>query len=533
MSVNRFFTAGNRILLALAAICSLVFLAAQAPAQEKVLRLRPYADLKNLDPIWTTAEITANHGYMIYDTLMALDERMEPQPQMLDSHKVSRDGMTYTFTLRSGLRWHDGKPVTAADSVTSIKRWAVRDSLGQKLMARTKSMKVVNNRTFTLTLKEPFGLVLQGLAKIAGNAPFIMPERVAKTDAHEQIKETIGSGPFKFVAEEWMPGNKVVYVKNEDYRPRPEPPSWGAGGKVVKVDRVEWIVIPDFATAAAALAAGEIDYFTRVPVDLIKPFERDPNINVFIMDPIGSQPWLQMNHKHPPFNNVKARQALLWMVNQEDYMRSMVGDKKFWRTCGAYFVCGTPLESDVGTEALMKQDFEKARQLMKEAGYKGEPIIVMDPTDHPTHHPAALVTAQLLRKIGVNVELQAMDWSTLTSRRAMKTPPDKGGWHIFHTRFPATLVLNPAIHTGVTGACDKAWFGWPCDKKLQELGKAWIGEADPAKQKQIAIEVQRRAYEYVPYIITGQFFEPSAHRKELKGVIQAPSLFLWNISKEG
>jgi peptide/nickel transport system substrate-binding protein len=497
------------------------------------LRFIPHADLKNIDPIWTTAYITRNHGYMIYDTLFSLDANLQPQPQMVDTWSVSPDGLTYTFTLRPGLKWHDGAPVRAADCVASIKRWGKRDGMGQKLMDFTKSLDVVDDRTFTLTLKEPYGLVLHSLAKISSNVPFMMPERVAKTDPFTQIKEKIGSGPFIFVEKEWVPGSKVVYVRNPDYIPRPEPASLAAGGKRVYVDRVEWIYIPDQATAQAALAAGEVDYFESPQTDLLPLLESNPDITVAIADPLGSQGWLRPNHLYPPFNNKKARQALLWMVNQEDYMRAVAGDPKFWRTCPAYFVCGTPLETDAGSDALMTQDFAKAKQLLKEAGYDGRPVILMDPTDIPTLHNATLVTAQLLRKIGVNLQVQAMDWSTLTSRRAEKKPPEEGGWNLFHTSWIAPDVFNPVANIGISGGCkEKAWFGWPCDERLEKLRDAWSRTTDPAEQKRLATEIQRVAYDNVPYVITGQYFHARAYRKNIKGVIAAPVPFLWNISKE-
>ena len=490
-------------------------------------------DLKYVDPFWTTAYVTRNHGYMIYDTLFALDANLQPQPQMVETWQVSPDGLTYTFTLRSGLQWHDGAPVRAADCVASLKRWGKRDGMGQALMEVTKTLDVVDDRTFILTLQEPYGLVLPSLAKLSSYVPFILPERVANTDAFTPMKETIGSGPFKFVAQEWVPGNKAVYVRNPDYVPRLEPASLAAGGKVVKVDRVEWYYIPDQSTAQAALAAGELDVFEGAHLDLLPLLESDPNITVAFTDPLGNQGWLRPNHLYPPFNNVKARQALLWMVNQADYMRAVAGDPKFWRTCAAYFMCGTPLETDAGAQAYKAQNLDKARQLMKEAGYDGRPIVLMDPTDLPYLHNATLVTAQLLRKIGVQVQVHAMDWATLLTRRAEKKPPEEGGWHLFHTSWIAPDAFDPLVNLGVSGGCtDKAWFGWPCDERLETLRRAWARATDAAEQKRLATEIQLAAYESVPYVITGQYFTIRAYRKNLQGVIASPVPFFWNSAKE-
>jgi peptide/nickel transport system substrate-binding protein len=401
---------------------------------QKVLKFIPQADLRILDPITTTAYITRNHGYMIYDTLFATDAKFQVQPQMVDKYELSKDQLTYTFTLRDGLKFHDSQPVRSADCIASIERWAKRDALGQKMAEVTESWKVVNDKTFTLKLKRPFPLTLEALAKPSSNVPFIMPERIAKTDASTNITEPIGSGPFKFVKEEWVPGSKVVYIKNTEYVPRKEPPSWAAGGKVVKVDRVEWIYIPDSATAAAALNAGEADWWEQLPPDLIPVLARNKDVKVENIDPLGSMGMIRFNFLYPPFNNPKMRQALLYAVDQNDYVLGIAGDPKNGHTCYSYFTCGTPLSSEVGAEPMRgKRDFEKAKQLIKEAGYKGEKIVIISATDQPIVHSQSLLTSEMLRKLGLNVDLQAGDWGTLITRRTSKEPVEKGGWSIFHT----------------------------------------------------------------------------------------------------
>lgn len=502
---------------------------AEEPKKGGTLKFIPHADLKVLDPIWTTAYITRNHGYMIYDVLFALDEQLKPQPQMVDTWEVSEDSLQYTFTLRDGLRWHDGQPVTAEDIVASINRWGQRDVMGKLLLDFTANLEAVDARTFRLTLKEPFGLVLDALAKPSSNVPFMMPARLAATPADEQIKDPIGSGPYKFVQGEWQPGHKVVYVRNEDYIPRNEPPSFAAGGKRVYLDRVEWLYIPDPATANAALEVGEVDYWERPPVDFIARLEKNPAIQVSIVDPLGTQGWLRPNHLHPPFNNKKARQALLWMVNQAVYMQAAIGNEKFWQTCPAYFMCGSPWESESGAEPLMQQNFEKAKQLMQEAGYDGQPVVLLDPTDIPILHAATLVTQQLLTKIGVKVNLQAMDWSTLVSRRAEKKPPAEGGWNLFHTWSTGADVFNPAVNAGIAGTCEKAWFGWYCSEQMENLRAEWVRTADITQKKQLAEEIQRLAFDEVPYVSYGQWFLPAAYRGHVKGVLEFPAPILWNV----
>ena len=520
------------VALALGAAAGLAFAPGAAQA-EKVLRIVPHADLKNLDPIWTTAYITRNHGYMVYDTLFAVDENLNVQPQMVGEWSASEDGLVYTFTLRDGLAWHDGDPVTAADCVASIKRWGKRDGMGQKLIQFTKELAVVDDGTFTLTLNEPYGLVLASLGKISSNTPFMMKKEHAEVDAFKQVPEVVGSGPFKFAKDLWVPGSKVVYLKNEDYVPRAEPASAAAGGKVVKVDRVEWIYIPDPATTMNALVNGEVDLWETPAVDMVPLLQQNEGVELAVIDPLGTQGWLRPNHLHFPFNHPSARRALLYAVNQEDYLRAIVGDPKLYRVCPAYFICGTPNESSVGVEALETVDHDKARALLKEAGYNGEKIILMQPTDIPVLNNASLVTAQVLRDIGMDVEVQAMDWSTLTSRRAEQKAPADGGWNVFHTYSTGADVTSPIANIGISGGgVESAWFGWPTDARTEELRDMYAREADPAKQKAIIDELQGRLFEeVVPYVNYGQWFQPVAWRKELSGVLVSPVPFFWNIEK--
>ncbi len=494
-----------------------------------ILRFVPHADLKVLDPIWTTAYITRNHGYMIYDTLLALDASLAVRPQMVERWAVSRDQMKYTFTLRDGLRFHDGQPVTAEDCVASIKRWGARDAVGRLLMAATGRLAPVDRKTFVLELAQPFGLVLDGLAKPSASPCFVMPARVAATDPNEPVKETVGSGPFRFVKDEWQPGHQVVYVRNPDYVPRNEPPSGAAGGKRALVDRVVWRYIPDAATAGAALTAGEVDYWENPPLDFVPALERHPDVTVFVTDPRGTQGLLRPNHLHPPFNDRKARQALLWMVDQEQYLRAAIGQAKYYRPCPGYFMCGgLPYESAAGAPA--RPDVDRARRLLKESGYDGAPVVLMDPTDIALLHGATLVCRELLTRVGFRVDLQAMDWSTLVARRAKKEPVREGGWNLFHTWAISADTMTPAVNSAIAGTCERAWFGWYCSETMERLRSEWARTTDPARRRQLAEEIQKVAFEEVPYVPWGQWVLPSAHRKQVHGVLQFGAQLLWNIS---
>ena len=502
-------------------------------ADKQTLRFILKSDLRVLDPIWTTTYATRNHGYMVFDTLFALDSQLKPHPQMIGDYSVSADGLTYRFTLRDGLGFHDGQPVRGADCIASLRRWMMRDTFGQILAKSIDEMRGVNDRSFTIRLKEPFPLLLDGLGKVSSLTPFMMPERVAKTDPFKQITEAVGSGPFKFVKEEFQPGYKAVYVKNANYVPRSEPPSWASGGKVVKVDRVEWVNAPEHSTAAAALADGELDWWEEVPPDLVPALAGNPDLTVTRNDPIGSMAMLRFNQLQPPFDNVKMRQAVMAVIDQSEFMGAIAGDPKNWTPCASFFACGTPMASDAGSEALSgKRDFDKAKQLIAEAGYQGEKVVVLDGVDQANFHVIALVAYDLLKKLGLNVELVSTDWSTLVARRASKKPADEGGWSVVPTSFAGIETIDPSANLPLAANGEAAWFGWPSDDKLETLRAEWMKTPDEAARRALAAKIQARAFEVVPYVPLGQWWPITAYRKSLKGVQIAPAEFMWNIEKD-
>jgi peptide/nickel transport system substrate-binding protein len=505
---------------------------AQAAASDnKTLRFIPQTDVQVLDPIWTTAYVTRNHGYMVFDTLFAIDSKFEPHPQMVGEFEISPDNLNYSFALRDGLKFHDGQPVRGADCIASIKRWMARDALGQTLATVVAEMKGGDDKNFSIHLKEAFPLLIDGLAKISSLAPFMMPERLAKTDPYTQVTEMVGSGPFKFVKEEQQPGNKVVYVKNTDYVPRKEPPDWASGGKVVKVDRVEWIVVPDVATKTAAIQNGEVDWWENPPADIWPVLAGNADVELVpaSLRPLGC---VRFNWLHPPFDNVKMRQAVMMVASQADYMTAFVGGKENWNECPGFFTCGGPMASKAGSEAIAgKRDYDKAKQLIKEAGYKGEKIVLLDAVDQPLIHAEALVTTDILKKLGLNVEYVAADWGTVVTRRASKKPPEEGGWNIFETGWVGVDQLDPSTNVMMRANGDQAWFGWPKDDQLEALRTEWLTAQDLEDRQAIAAKIQQRAFEVVPYIPTGQYEFKTAIRKNLKGYIEAPAFFLWNVEK--
>ena len=502
-------------------------------AAGKTITAVMHSDLRVLDPGLTTAYITRDHGYMVYDTLLATDSSFMIQPQMAE-WKVSDDKLTYTFTLRDGLKWHDGAPVTAEDCVASLKRWAKNDGMGQKLMDFTASLEATDSKTVTLKLKEPYGLVLESIGKPSSLVPFMMPKRLAETPAGKAIAEQVGSGPFKFVQAEFQPGVKAVYEKNADYVPRKEAPSWTSGGKVVKVDRVQWLTMPDAQTAVNALQSGDIDFMENPSFDLLPVLERNKDLKIEALNQLGFQTFGRMNFLHPPFDNVKVRRAAFLAMNQKNVLDALVGDPKYYKICGAVFICDTPLATDVGSESLVKGNgMAEAKKLLAESGYDGTPVVVMAPGDVVALKAQPIVAAQLLREAGFKVDVQATDWQTVVTRRASQKPPKEGGWNMFFTNWVGADAMNPIVNVSISGkGKNGGWFGWPEDARMEAMRDAFARSSSAEEQKKIATDIQKEVYDQVIYIPLGQFRVISAWRKSLSGVLDGPAIpVFWNIDK--
>jgi peptide/nickel transport system substrate-binding protein len=504
--------------VAAAALLAGAMLGAQpALAQNKTLKVVAHADLKILDPTFTTAYISRNFGYMVYDTLFAQDAKGQPKPQMVEKYTSSKDGLQWSFTLRPGLKFSDGSAVTSTDAVASLQRWGARDSLGRAMGNAGAEWKAVDARNFTLTLKEPFGMVLDALAKPSGFPPVILPERLAKMPATSPLPEVLGSGPFMFKRDEWVPGNKAVFVKNPHYVARSDAPSGLSGSKKPTFDRVEWLYLPDANSATAALKKGEVDLIEQVPPDYITPLRTDKNVKVGAAG--AWQGFLVMNQLHPPFNNAKARQAVLHAVSQERFTAAMGYPLDMRVTyCATFFICGSPNETSAGAEPFRKPDLAKARQLLAESGYKGEKVVVLVPSDVTYLNAEALMTVQTLRSIGINVDAQNMDWASIGARRAKKEAPEAGGWNIYVTVAGEFDVNSPITNAYLSPSCGNSLPGWPCDKQLDELRTAWLRETVPARRKELLDKFQARAYEAVPYVSLGQYSPAFAARSSLKGI---------------
>jgi len=512
----------------LVALCACRPAPQSAPAHaDKVLRMVPQSDLEILDPVWTTALITQDHGYMIYDTLFGMDASGRVSPQMVETWDVSADKKIWTFTLRDGLEFHDGLPVTSDDVIASLQRWGQRDTMGRKLMSFVEGWEAVNARTFRLTLKEPYGLVLESFGKPGSNVPFIMPRRVAATPVSKQIDDTTGSGPFVFSKDQWRPGEKVVYLRNAKYRPRAEPASGTSGGKTVKVDRVEWVVIKDAQTAVNALAAGEVDLIEMPAYEQYPALESNAGIQMVEPNPIGAQFSLHFNHLAPPFNKETVRQAAMAALNQPAFLQTQVGIPGRYRTCFSVYPCSTPYFTTTGMDFIARPDVNRARQLLGESGYDGTPVVIMQPTDLAIIAKLPVVAAQLLRDAGFKVDMQSMDWQTLVSRRAKKD-----AWNIFLTGAGAEQVENPISNNMLSAACDKAFWGWACDAKLETLRDAFARAGDDQARKALAEQIQARAMEIGALVPLGEYVRGTAARRTVTGFVTGYFLVLWNLEKQ-
>ncbi len=502
-------------------------------AQANVLRVVPHSNLAILDPIWTTAYMSRNHGYMIYDTLFGTDENAKIKPQMVESWTESGDHRLWTFKLRKGLEFHDGKPVTGEDVIASLQRWGKRDAMGSALFQFVQRMDSPAPDTFRLFLGEACGFVLEALGKPSSNVPFIMPKRIADTDAFKQIEEHIGSGPYTFKKDDFKPGDKAVYLKNAKYVPRSEPPSGTTGAKHVYVDRVEWnLALRDAQAQVNALKNGEVDIIEALGFDHYETVKGDATLQMPKYATFGLQYMARFNHLHKPFDNAKVRQAALAAMSQEPFLRASVGVKELYKPCASMFVCGTPYGTTAGSDIQSKSNMKKAQDLLKASGYDGTPIVIMKPTDLASIQKLPDVAAQLLRQAGFKVDLQAMDWQTLVGRRAKKDAPDKGGWHMFLTAWQTFDVWSPIANPTMDTRGDKSgWFGWASDDKMITLRNEFMRATDEPTKKKLAEQLHVRAFEVATHAPLGEYMQPMAARKNIGGFFVTNGNIYWNLKK--
>ncbi len=502
------------------------------PAGANTLIFVPQANLSSLDPVWTTALVTRNYALLVYDLLYGLDAELRPSPQMAEGHVVDDDGLRWTVRLRDGLRFHDGSPVRSRDCTASLARWMRRDSLGQTLAGRLDAMETPDDRTIVFRLRKPFPSLPFALAKTQANQPVIMPERIARTDPFMQITEVVGSGPFRWVASEYVPGSRAVFAKHTAYVPRDEAPSFAAGAKRALLDRIEWRIIPEAATAGNALRAGEVDWVEQPIPDLVPMLKQDRNLIVDTIDPFGLYPVLRFNSLQGPTAKLGVRQAIMAAIDTREVMQAAIGDDPTnYKAPVGVFLPNTPYASDAAMGAIGPKDPALVRKMLEAAGYRGERVALLHATDQPVYDALSQVVAAGMKKVGINVDDQSTDWGTVVQRRASKETIDKGGWSMFCASFPAADYLNPLAAPAIRGNGDAAWFGWPTAPTVEQFRDAWIDSNDDAERKRLAAEIQREVLTQAMYVPLGNYTLPSAWRKNVTGLLKGPVPVFWNVQK--
>ena len=484
------------------------------------------AEIVTLDPHFTPAYITRTFGYMVFDTLFAMDSKGEIKPQMVQSWQVSEDRLTYTFTLRDGLKFHDGQPVTAADCVASLKRWGQRNALGRRLFAATASIQATDAKTFVIKLKEPFGLVIDALGHPVSPGAFMMPERLANTPPEQRITEIIGSGPFVYRREDHRSGDRMVLRRNADYVPRSEPADFLAGGKRVTLDALEIRVIPDGSTAASALQVGEIDFMQYAPFDLLGVLEKNNRVRVQnFTGPHMFAGAYRLNATQKPFDDPAIRRVLWKLVDQREVIAGLGLSSNYGGPCASYFMCGSAYESTAGTEAAANPSVEAARAALRATRYAGEPVVVLQASDLEAPRVSAQVLAEKLKAAGFNVDLQVMDWASVLARRAKRE-----GWSVYGVHAGGFDLASPLTNVMVAFNCAD-YTGWQCDERISPLLEAFTKAATDAERKTIASQIQTIMYDQAPGIPWGQFAQPAAYRANLRNLIPSAIPVFWNVEK--
>ena len=502
-------------------------------ANASTIRFVPEADVVLLDPVVTPAAQTREHAYLVYDTLYGLDDQFRPQPQMVAGAVTENDGKLWKLTLRDGLMFHDGTEVLARDCAASIRRWGARDAFGQALMAAADEVSFADDRVITVRLKRPFPLLPDALAKPMASMCPMMPERLAASDPYKAVTDPTGSGPYRFVADERVPGARLVYQRFAGYVPRENgTPSTTAGPKRPTMERVEWAIIPDNPTAVAALQRGEVDWVQTPAPDLLSLLRRDPGVTVRVTAETGLLAYMRFNQKLPPFDNPAIRRALIGAVSQADYMTAVNGeDRQLWRDGIGYFCPGTPLASDAGMGALTgPRDYDRVRRDLAAAGYKGERVAMMVASDVLYLKLMGDVTADVFRKVGLNLDYQSIDWTTLVQRRIKKDPLEQGGWNLYCINDNGINQINPAGHLWLRGNGDQGPPGWAVSPRIEALRNEWFAAENEAAQQEVARKMQLQAFEDVPYIPLGQSIAPTAYRSDITGVLNGQPTF-WNVRR--
>ena len=523
---RRTFLAGAAAALATPLACPAV------AANTKTLSFVPQANLTSLDPVWTTATVTRNFSLMVYETLYGRDEKFNPQPLMVEGHVIDDDGKRWTMKLRDGLLFHDGTPVLARDCVASLQRWLKRDAVSVTINARVDAIEAKDDRTIVWRLKKPFPLLAHFLSKVQPQ-PVMVPERLAATDPFKQLTEIVGCGPFRFLPDEYVSGIHASFARFDKYVPRQEPASYNAGGHKVLLDRVEWRVIPDPATAANALTAGEVDWVELPQPDLIPMLAKQQGVTTGLLDIYGTVAILRPNSIVGPTANVGVRRAMMAAIDPQEAMIAAMGeDRSTWHAPMGFFLPDSPCANNAGMDFRRKRwTTGEVKAMLDKAGYDGSPVVLMHPTDQLIYNATTLVAAEAFRKVGIKLDEQMTDWGTIVQRRTSKAPLDKGGWSMFPAGAPGPEYVDPLLANTLRSNGAKAWFGWPDDPKLEAAYEAWIDAPTETERHKYEADFQLAAFTSVPTIPLGQYLPKAAWRSNVTGLLKGSAPVFWGVDK--
>lgn len=523
----------RRGLMAGAAATALAAPAIAAGDQRHELRFIPSVDLGFLDPIVTMTNVTRNHAGLVFDQLYGTDSKYQAQPQMVDGHVVEDNGLTWRMTLRDGLWWHDGEKVLARDCVASIRRWAKRDALGAEIIANSNEISTPDDKTIVFRLKRRYPRLPEALGKPNSYWAAMMPERLASLDPFKQVPELIGSGPLRYVASERMQGVRNVYARFDKYVPRPNGvPDRGAGPKVVHFERVVWTTIPDQSTAFAALQKGEQDWWEFAAHDMRPLIRKDSRLRSAVLDSEGEVVMVRFNHTIPPFSDPAMRRTILRAINQEDFVNAVAGDDPELQRIGiGVFPPGLPAANDAGLAALKPLlTAEEAGKALRAAGYKGERIVQLAPADYPNVNAASEVLGDLLKRMGVNVDYQSIDWATMSARMQRHDPIESGGFHLHMLAVPGLTLATPMLNGRLRATGTATESGWYKSDRFEDLRREWMDAEQPEQQRALERAMQEEALQTVAYAPGGQTFQPSAWRSDIEGILPGVAKF-WNVRR--
>jgi peptide/nickel transport system substrate-binding protein len=480
-------------------------LAADAPRKGGVIRVGNLGEPPALDAHWTTASITETLTNHIYEGLYSLDSGKKPIPMLAEGVTISKDGLVYTFKLRQGVKFHNGKEMTSEDVVASLARWGKQSVYGKALFAQVAEFKTLDKYAVEMRLKEKSAIVLISLA-VPNNFGAIYPKEIAdKFPPEQKVTEYIGTGPFKLA--EWKPDQYIRMVRFDEYKSRNEKPNGYGGGKTAYVDEIRWVPVPEVATRVAQVETGELDFADDLIVDAYDRLKKNPNARAIVSKPYY---WLVavMNKKEGLMTNQKLRQAWQAAIDIEPIMKNVAGGKaEFYRMDSSL----APVEVTAWHTKLAglpwnEHNKDKAKRLLQEAGYKKEPIRFMTTQEYKWMYDFALLTKQQLEDVGFNIDLQVVDWATLVKRR--NNPKE---YDVFTTGMGASY--DPTHHIYLTAG----WPGWTTDEDILKLQADLARETDPKKRMALWEQQTRQFYEKVPVIRYGDLFGLRAARNTVKG----------------